>query len=228
MSEFNLESMNEDERFALLVGVMLGDGCLCSYFGNDGTERFAVSITGNYYDDKPFYNEILTPLLSWAREKPVKIKERPEGGRVDFNFVDKKLFNKIKCSGFPVGKKGSKLLIPKSFLNKNLMRYIVQGFFSTDGSLVLTDNHGTLYPRVEANGISKNLLKEISDFINSKGINCKFYKARRKNSYSMGNQQQYRLQINGRKNLKKFEKMIGFINPKQIEKLNNYYGCTES
>ena len=113
-----------------------------------------------------------------------------------------------------------------------MVRYIIRGFFATDGSLVLTDNNGILYPRIEANGISKNLLFEINNFLNSKGINCKFYKAKRIKEngfgYPLNRKEQYRLQINGKKNLKKFEKIIGFINPKQIEKLKGYYGCTKS
>ena len=113
-----------------------------------------------------------------------------------------------------------------------MVRYIIRGFFATDGSLVLTDNNGILYPRIEANGISKNLLFEINNFLNLKGINCKCYNAKRLKEngfgYPLNRKEQYRLQINGKKNLKKFEKIIGFINPKQIEKLKGYYGCTKS
>lgn len=77
-------------------------------------------------------------------------------------------------------------------------------------------------PRVEANGIAKDLLKEISNFLNSKNISCHFYKAKRKLIQHSTNQDVFRLQINGKDNLKKFVKKIGFINPKQIGRLKQY------
>ena len=145
MFEFNLNSMNEDEKFALLFGIMLGDGCLSHYSCNDGRERSAIVITGNYYNDKPFYNEVLIPLLTPLRGKQVKIKDRSYTGAIEINFGDKILFAKIKSLGFPIGKKGTDILIPKIFYEKDLLKYIVQGFFATDGSLVLTKNPNKLF-----------------------------------------------------------------------------------
>ena len=154
-------------------------------------------------------------------EIPIKLK--PYCGSIEFNFTHYKLFDFIHLFGFPIGKKGNQLFIPKVCYNRNLTRYVIRGFFGTDGSLVLTDNNGTFYPRVEANGIAKDLIKEISDYLNREGIKCNFYEAKRKEHYYPNTQQQYRLQINGKENLKKFTKVIGFVNPKQIEKLDYFY-----
>ena len=63
--------------------------------------------------------------------------------------------------------------------------------------------------------------------MNSKGINCKFYEAKRKHHHYPNTKPAYRLQMNGKENLKKFIKEIGFVNPKQIEKLKGYYGGTK-
>ena len=106
---------------------------------------------------------------------------------------------------------------------------MIRGFFATDGSLVLTDNNGTLYPRVEANGIAKILIREINDYLNSVGIKSNLYLAKRRVQTTYpNNQEQYRIQINGKHNLKKFIKEIGFVNPKQIERLKYYYEKTGS
>ena len=212
------------KNFALLYGIMLGDGCLSLF---DNRKKY-VSISGSLVDDKPFFENIIQPIINILINKQIPIKLRPYCGSLELNFVNYKLFDLISSFGFPIGKKGNKLFIPKVFYDKNLVKYVIRGFFATDGSLVLTDNNGTLYPRVEANGIAKNLIEEISIFLNSKGINCKFYEAKRKYHWFPNTQQQYRLQMNGKENLKKFIKEIGFVNPKQIERLQYYYGCSKS
>ena len=211
-----------NRNFALLYGIMLGDGCLSLF---NGRKKY-VSIAGSMVDDVPFFEKIIKPIIKSQTGKDIPIKYKYSKNAIELNFVNYSLFDFIASFGFPIGKKGNKLFIPKIFYEENLVKYLIAGFFATDGSLVLTDNNGTLYPRVEANGIAKDLIKEISDFLNLKGINCKFYKAKRKEgSKSRGypnRQEVYRLQINGKNNLKRFIKEIGLVNPKQIEKLNRF------
>lgn len=215
-----LMTLKLTKNFAILYGIMLGDGCLSLVLGKKKT----ISITGNSNDDIPFFNNIIKPILKGLINKDIPIKFRKNENTIDLNFVNKKLFDFIHSYGFPIGKKGNQLFIPKIFYDEKLVKYILQGFFATDGSLVLTDNNGTLYPRVEANGVAKILIKEISDYLNSVGIKSNFYLAKRRVQIGYLNlQEQYRIQINGKDNLKKYVKFIGFVNPKQIEKLNYYY-----
>jgi len=199
-----------NKNFAVLYGIMLGDGCLSLVHEK---KKFVV-VTGNKLDDIPFFEEIIQPIIKKQIGKQIPIKFRKNENTIDLNFVNSKLFDFISSYGFPVGKKGDKLFIPKIFYDKNLVKYVIRGFFATDGSFVLTKNNGTLYPRVEANGIAKRLIEEINTFLNLKGIKSNFYEAKRKNHVWKNYQQQYRLQINGKENLKKFVKEIGFVNPK--------------
>lgn len=210
--------------FATLYGIMLGDGCLSLVHGR----RKFIAIAGSMADDVPFFDKIVKPAIKKLINNDIPIKFIPQKGAIQLNFVKYSLFDFIHSFGFPIGKKGTRLFIPKLFYEKKLVKYVIRGFFATDGSLVLTDNNGTLYPRVEANGIAKHLIKEISEFLNSKGINCKFYRAKRNEHHYANSQEQYRLQMNGRENLKMFVKVIGFVNPKQVEKLQRYYGCTKN
>jgi hypothetical protein len=212
------------KNFAVLYGIMLGDGCLSLVYGK---KKF-ISIAGSLEEDKPFFENTIQPILKTLTNKQIPLKLKPSCGSLELNFINPRLFDYISSLEFPIGKKGNKLSIPKQFYNTNLVKYVVRGFFATDGSLVLTNNNGTLYPRVEANGIAKDLIQEISTFLNNKGINCKFYEAKRRVQHYENSQKQYRLQINGRENLRKFIKEIGFINPKQIERLKRYNGCTEN
>ena len=189
-----------NKKFAILYGIMLGDGCL-TYTSK---RKKIIFIAGSIRDDVPFFNYIVKPILKSLIQKDIPIRFRQEIGAININFSNVRLYEFIHSFGFPLGKKGNQLFIPRVFYDKNLVKYVLQGFFATDGSLVLTDNNGTLYPRVEANGIAKNLIKEISDYINSLNIKCNFYLAKRKNSSTYGGQEQYRIQINGKENLKKY------------------------
>ena len=209
-----------NRSFAILYGIMLGDGCLSLTSRN----KKIVFIAGSLKDDIPFFENIIKPIIKKQINKDISIKYRYKIGCINLFFSSVKLYDYISNLGYPIGKKGDKLFIPQVFYDKKLVKYVLQGFFATDGSLVLTDNNGTLYPRVEANGIAKKLIEEISVYLNSTGIKCNLYLAKRKVYSGYPNpQEQFRIQINGKDNLKKFIKSIGFINPKHLESLNHYY-----
>ena len=57
----DLNLLNEEQKWALLFGIMAGDGCLSHFVSGQKGEHFIISITGNYYDDKPFFREIVMP-----------------------------------------------------------------------------------------------------------------------------------------------------------------------
>ena len=91
----NLNFLNEDEKFSLLFGIMAGDGCLSRHINKKGKVYYFISITGNYYDDKPFYDSIVIPLINSLREnkKPIRFRDRQNYGKIEINFADKVLFN---------------------------------------------------------------------------------------------------------------------------------------
>lgn len=211
--------MNEEERFALLFGILLGDGCLCSYNVRDRKrKREVIVITGHGDDDKEFFESVLIPLLDTFTTNSIRIRERKIQRVRDLYLHDRDLFNKIHDFGFPIGKKGSNLFIPEIFYKKNLVKFIVQGFLATDGSLVITKNPNKFYPRVEGNGIASKLIRQIADYLNNLGMNGSFYEAKRRDGYKVWKtrQQQYRFQFNGVRNLLLFQKLVGFVNPKQF------------
>lgn len=213
--------LNKD--WALLYGILLGDGCLSHYFSKQQREFFVISITGNYYNDRPFFENVLVPLLSSFRGKQVKIKERPKGGRIDINFSDEILFHKIKSLEFPVGKKGPNIIIPKIFYKGNLLKYIMQGFFATDGSLVLTKNPNKFYPRLEAQAIHKTLILQIYNYLASLGIKGHFYRCKFKPDPRWKVvQKRYKFQFNGKRNLLLFNNLVGFVNPKHKQRFLNF------
>lgn len=221
-----IESLNEEEKFALLFGILAGDGCLSKHINKKDRAFHFISITGNYYDDKPFFKTVVVPLINSLRKtkKETPVRERSNYGKIEINFCDKELFNKMNKLGFPIGKKGQQLIIPQTFYEKELVKYVVQGFFATDGSLVLTKNPNKFYPRIEGTGISKNLISQVCDYLKEVGMIGYFYKAKRnKIDDKWGiRQQQYRFQFNGKSNLLLFNELVGFINPKHKQKFLDF------
>jgi hypothetical protein len=174
-------------------------------------------VCGHIEDDLEFLENI-KPIIERIRGLAVKIKKRPKLGKLEINFSDKGMFILFKGIGFPVGKKGVKLRI-SSYFKEHYYKYIIQGYFATDGCLVLTNNNGTLYPRIEFSSISKPLLQQTLNYLKKNGIKGNLYVSHRyKNHWNT----LYRIQFNGKKSLKKFIEIIGFINPKHQKKLDYY------
>tara|TARA_Y100000310_G_scaffold329968_1_gene400788 strand:- start:10703 stop:11314 length:612 start_codon:yes stop_codon:yes gene_type:complete len=148
-----------------------------------------------------------------------KIKERQKRGTVEMSLFDNRLFDRIHTLRFPIGKKGNKIEIPRLFYKRNLLKYLIQGFFATDGSIVLTKNPNKYYSRLEIHSISKNALFQVYNYLRNLGLSVHFYKCKRKKETIKWNRQtQYRIQINGRENLILFHNLIGFVNPKHENK----------
>jgi hypothetical protein len=223
--DFNINNLTEDEKFALLYGIMLGDGCISKY-KSGGRKYIIFSISGDYYSDRSFYLKVLCPLIDSIRKnkKPIKIKERLGQGKLEIQFSDKELVTKFTKLGFPLGKKGTKLKIPKWFFQKNLVKQIIQGLFATDGSLVLTKNPNKYYPRLEVHLIAPKVINQTNKFLISKNIAGKVYECKRNKIDPRFKivQKKFRVQINGKENLLLFNKKIGFANPKHKEKFLNF------
>ena len=225
---FDINSLNDEQKFALFYGILLGDGCLshCSTKRKSGKMRelFIVCITGSAQDDREFFEKILIPLLKSLDRTSVSIKNRKNCGAIEINFPDKKLFDRIRSYGFPIGKKGPNISIPQIFYDKNLVRYTVAGFMATDGSFVLTKNPNKYYPRIEGTSISKQLLKQICDFMTLSGMKGELYEAKRIRDSSCFSRinKPYRFQFNGHENLTIFVDKIGFVNPKYQDKFQQF------
>jgi hypothetical protein len=207
--------MNEKE--ALILGVMLGDGCLSVHKSRNGSIGYIIVVSGHIDDDREFLTEIVKPIFVDLFSKKVNINEQPNYGKIDLRIYSKDLltFMNEKWS-LPVGKSRSKEISYEFLNDQKLMKNIVSGFFATDGSLVITNNNGTMYPRIEFQNVSEKILKQIQDFLPTLGLEGGLYKMRRESKIV------YRLQYNGRQNLLKFEKEIGFINPKHQLKFDEF------
>ncbi|MBN1502892.1 LAGLIDADG family homing endonuclease [Candidatus Woesearchaeota archaeon] len=211
----SIASQCNPSQFALFYGALLGDGCLSKV----GKHHYFISIVGHLVDDYEFISTIIHPIMEFLVLKKIKIRKSNKECKCEIVICNKKLFFRLNEIGFPIGKKGAKLDIPSSF-SRDECKYLIQGYFATDGCLVLTNNNGILYPRIEFSGISKPLLKKVLVYLRSVGMKGKLYVKREYPNSSWNTI--FRLQFNGKKNLECFRNQIGFINPKHNKKYNNW------
>lgn len=207
-------TLQVDEDTATLYGILAGDGCLSRTGRN-----YSISVTGHVEEDIDFFEEVLRPLIVKLRGKPVNYRIREKYGKVEINFSDKRLFTFLKSLGFPVGKKVN-LMIPET-IPRDLYSRLISGYFATDGSVVLTDNNGVLYPRIEIQGKSPRILEQACNFLADNGVEGAVYEHTRSANF-VDEYTIYRLQINGRERAARFSDIIGFLNPKHANKFESY------
>ena len=205
---------NKSNKLALIYGILLGDGSLSKL----SNKYYFISIVGNINDDLKFFEEIITPILKSFTGKEIKIRKRIKQRKIEVLFSNKDFLNLMNKLGFPIGKKGVKLRIPDSFQEAHL-KYLIQGYFATDGCLVLTNNNGILYPRLEFSSISKTLLMDVLGYLTKVGMKGNIYISHKYNNHW---NTLYRIQFNGKNNLKTFINKIGFVNSKHESKLEFY------
>ncbi|MAG15886.1 hypothetical protein CMO88_02390 [Candidatus Woesearchaeota archaeon] len=198
--------MKISKELTKLYGILLGDGCLSKV----GKKYYFILITGHAIDDRAFFENTIV-LLKEISGRQYRIKKR-RGNTIEISFSNKSLFTLLKSLEFPVGKKGINLKISSLFDYKSY-RHLVRGYFATDGSLVLTDNNGLLYPRIEFSSISKKLLKQVLEYLKSMGMHGNIYVSRKYDNPNLHTL--YRIQCNGKTNLEIFRDKVGFVNPKQ-------------
>lgn len=208
--------MNQEE--AMLLGTMLGDGCLCRCRTRHGIRNYVV-VSGHIKDDNEFLTKLIKPTMFKLFNKTARERRQPDHGKLDIIIQSKELLNYMSNEwGLPIGKCRNRKIKEEFLKHSILMKSIVGGFFATDGSLVITDNNGIIYPRIEFQNISKTLLEQVQHFL-SKKVGLKgggLYKMIREHSIV------YRLQYNGKENLLKFSREIGFVNPKNKRKFNGF------
>ncbi len=198
-----------DERLAELVGILLGDGCISNTYQN------RIEITLNKMEIE--YAEYIAKLFKKLFGIQAKIKFRKKENALDILIFKKAIIDFfIKELGMVASPKWNRAKIPKIYLNNNLSKFVLRGYFDTDGSVVLAKRaNGTIYPRLEMKICPSPMRNQLINILKEN----KF----RFGAYSIDNNRT-RLQMNGKKQVKKWLKEIGIRNNFQLEKMSRVAG----
>ena len=193
---------------AELVGILLEDGSLSLRSQNPKSIN-RLKISFNSKDDGEYLEYVKNLIKKIFDMNPI-LKYRKGENTADL-FIFKKeiielLVDKI---GLELSPKWNNALIPKQFINNYLELIVLKGLFDTDGCLVRTNNNGIIYPRLEIKICPSPMQKQIIDILNYYEFNFGVYKI---------GKGKVRIQLNGKKQLKKWVELVGFSNSKHLNK----------
>jgi len=182
---------------AEFVGIMLGDG----YFVRD-----RLKITLNSIVDKKYLDYVSNVIFLLFYEKPI-IKYRKKENAVDVFLFKRKVLNYMSKLGLVYSPKWKRAKIPSKFLKFGTN--VLRGYFDTDGCVVVTNNNGTIYPRLEMKICPSPMQKQFIEILSK----CDF----KFGVYDIGDGK-VRIQMNGKKQLRKWLDIVGFGNEKHLIK----------
>lgn len=200
----NDEESKTEEKLAEFVGILLGDGCISNTYQN----RIQITLNKNELGYSKYVEKLIEEIFYI---KP-KIRFRKNENALDIQIFDKNLVNfLIEKIGLVASPKWGRAKIPKLFLGNKLEKYVLRGYFDTDGSVVITNNNGTKYPRLEMKVCPSPMRDSFISILKRNGFHFGAYKI---------DNNRTRIQLNGRIQLKKWLDEIGIMNPNQIGRLD--------
>ncbi|MBD3303595.1 hypothetical protein GF343_00455 [Candidatus Woesearchaeota archaeon] len=209
-SEIIANCLNNLENFAEFIGILLGDGSLSRYKSNN-SQRMKITLDSR---EKEYSRHICNLIHMLFYIKPEVLYRKKE------NTADIVLYNRRIISilldefGMASSPKWNRAVIPDLCLNKRLDLAVLRGYFDTDGCVVLTNNNGIAYVRLEMKISPSPMQKQLIDILEKRGF--------RFGVYDIG-RGKVRVQMNGKTQLNKWLKLVNFHNQRHIEKVSKYF-----
>ena len=207
-----MEIKNNDVKLAELIGILLGDGSL-SLKENNPTSINRLQITLNSRDDLEYIFYVKT-LLHYLLGIQPHLKFRKNENAADLRIYRKEIINfLVKDIGLKLSPKWERAVIPTKFQADHLDKFVIRGYFDTDGSLVTTNNNGTIYPRLEMKVCPSPMQNQFIDILRKYDFKFGVYKI---------GKGKVRIQLNGKGQLKKWLGIIGSSNQKHLDKVKRF------
>ena len=203
--------MKINKELAELIGVIIGDGHIHRH-----NNSYRIGFTGSPITDKDYF-KIVKKLIWNVWSKEVKIIKRARGLRITFG--SKKVFEELVCDfGLPFGEgKCERVKIPERIAKDwRLAKHTIRGIVDTDGSIFTANKPGSLnYPSIEVTTSSYPLALQIRLILRQKGFRvAKIWSYKSK----LSKRTTYKVPLNGKKNVAKWLKEIGFSNPYKLKR----------
>lgn len=194
-----------EEKLAELVGILLGDGSINVYQRRDRPgKQYRIKVTLNSEKDREYANYVSSLFRDVFGEVPRQYHRKGEK-TLDLIIRKRKVVQGLLRHGLVLSPKWKRAVVPKKFMRRKLIRFVLRGYMDTDGCISVFDNNGTEYPRIEMKICPSPMQQQLVRAIDSVGIKARI------NRLDRG---KIRIMVSGTKKLIQWEKTIGFSNPR--------------
>jgi len=194
-------------------GALMGDGCITKHkVKNKDYYKYIISFTGHKELDRDYHEKYLKDLIKEEFNINPYIQTEKNRKVRTLKLFNQSLLNELIKVGFPLGKKGQKLRIPKRLqeLPWSLQKQVIRGLFDTDGSIYARKDEFYRHPHLSITSISKPLIRQLHNILRKRGYPAWINKSPSKSAQMVI--------VKGNKNAIRWIKDIGSSNPKHIFK----------
>jgi hypothetical protein len=200
---------NNPSKFAEFIGILLGDGSLSRYVKSN---HYRLQITLDSREEQ-YKNYVCGLICSLFDINPI-IKYRKKENTVDILVFNRNIIRLLNEKfDLKYSPKWNRAVIPYYCRDSSLELDVLRGYFDTDGSVVLTNNNGIIYPRLEMKICPSPMQKQFIEIL-------------KRNSFRFGvydiGKGKVRIQLNGKEQLTKWIKLINFSNKRHLDKVNKF------
>ena len=175
--------------------------------------HYRLKITLDSIKDREYMEYIKILIKKVFNEKAI-IDFRKNENTVDILLYKRKVIRELIKIGLKKSPKWERAIIPSQFLTEELEKYVLRGYFDTDGSVIITNNNGTIYPRLEMKICPSPMQIQFIEILKRKRFKFGVYQIGRG---------EIRIQMNGISQLKKWKEDVGFSNSKHINKIKKFH-----
>jgi len=210
------------EELAEDIGIHIGDGSM--YLTGPNLKSYEMRYSGDSTEDKEHYINRIIPLKERLFNKQINGKILNfRGNEYGFVICSKAIFYfYTKIIHIPSGTKTKIAEVPKMIMksNKSIQAAFIRGLSDTDFSLTFkrksTKHNLNYYPMITANFASRKLVDNLQKIL--KGLSFNVVILDGINKRYNKHYPTHIININGKRNLELWMKIIGFNNPKHLTK----------
>jgi hypothetical protein len=197
----------KNKELAELWGIMLGDGSLQKLKGYK-LGVYGIDIAGHSVDDREYLLGFVKSLCENLFEASSGIYESKRSNCIHVKVYGKKVVDFFEENGFRAGDKiRNQVTIPDWInVNDNFLASCLRGLYDTDGSFYRLTNQDS--HQIHFKNLNKTLLNDVRKSLIKLGINPSKIICDKS------------IVITKKSEIEKFYKVIGFSNPKHLNKIN--------
>ena len=209
-------------ELAEIVGIILGDGHLEYNKKYSNNVIYLVQVSGSSSEDIEYYKNEINPLFYKLFNTKFNIFFR-RNDELDVRLYSKAITTFIKNLGVKSGRKVDNNGIPDIILNSNdeIKKSFLRGVFDTEGSITFKKDYFKKHskPIISLAMKSADFVLQLRRLLEELDFVPIFYKEEYLDNRSGKITVRYRIELAGKKNLKKYLEIIGFRNPRHLTKI---------